>query len=81
MTQFIEHTHIISYIKSNHLKNYEKNTTFYSILKDKKETAIGNALWLMEQNQNDINRGVKIYNLSVYTDVHILVQKLINTNC
>jgi len=48
-----------------------------SVLKNKIETAIENGVWLMSQNQNDIDRGTKIYKLSAYTDVHILVQKLL----
>lgn len=68
---------IISYIKKEHFNNYEKSTNAYSSLKDKIETAIENAIWLMKQNQNDIDRGAKIYDLSAYTDVHILVRKLI----
>lgn len=68
---------IISYIKKEHFKKYEKNTNSYASLKDKIETAIENAIWLMKQNKNDIDRGTKIYDLSVYTDVHILVRKLL----
>jgi len=68
---------IISYIKKEHYNDYEKSTNAYSYLKDKIKTAIEHANWLMKQNQNDIERGAKIYDLSAYTDVHILVQKLI----
>lgn len=68
---------IISYIKKEHFKKYEKNTNSYASLKDKIDTAIENAIWLMKQNKNDMDRGTKIYDLSVYTDVHILVRKLL----
>jgi hypothetical protein len=68
---------IIGYIKKKHFENYEKNINAYTSLKDKIDTALEHAIWLMNQNQNDLDRGVKINDLSAYTDVHILVQKLI----
>jgi len=71
---------IIKYIKKVHFYGYEKNINAYTSLKDRIEMAIKNADWLMAQNMNDIERGTKIYDLSVYTDVHILVQKLLNPN-
>lgn len=69
---------IIKYIKKVHFKGYEKNINAYVSLKDRIETAITNADWLMNQNRNDIERGTKIYDLTSYTDVHILVQKLLD---
>jgi hypothetical protein len=68
---------IISYIKKEHFINYEKNINAYITLKDKIDKALERAVWLMNQNQNDLDRGTKINDLSVYTDVHLLVQKLI----
>mgnify|MGYP006430343075 CR=1 FL=1 len=68
---------IIGYIKKEHFNDYDKSTNAYSILKNKVETAIENGIWLMNQNQNDIDRGVKICNLSTYTDIYILVRKLL----
>ncbi|HRA72921.1 MAG TPA: RloB family protein, partial [Flavobacterium sp.] len=68
---------IIGYIKKEHFEHYEKNINAYTSLKDKIDTALEHAIWLMNQNQNDLDRGVKINDLSAYTDVHILVQKLI----
>ncbi len=69
---------IIRFIRKNHFNEYEKNINSYATLKDKINTAIENAEWLMKQNENDIARGTSIYQLSAYTDVHILVQKLLN---
>lgn len=69
---------VISYIKKEHFADYEKKINAYVSLKDKIRVAIKNGKWLMGQNQNDIERGTKIYDLSAYTDVHILVQKLLN---
>ena len=68
---------IISYIKKNHFKKYAKNINSYSALRDKIKTAIENGKWIVKQNQTDIDRGIKICQLSAYTDVHELVQKLI----
>ena len=68
---------IIGYIRKTHFEKYEKNINAYTSLKDKIDTAIDHADWLMKQNQNDLDRGAKINDLSAYTDVHILVQKLI----
>lgn len=69
---------IISYIKKEHFHDYDKSTNAYLLLKDRTITAIENGEWLMNQNQNDIDRGMKIFELAAYTDVHILVQKLLN---
>ncbi len=69
---------IISYIKKTHFKDYEKNINVYESLKDRIPSAIENGKWLMKQNQNDIDRGAKIFDLSAYTDLHILVEKLLS---
>jgi len=71
---------IIKYIQKNYFSEYNKSINSYTALKDRIDTAILNAKWLKKQNQNDIDRGIKIYQLSAYTDVHILVQKLLNPN-
>lgn len=67
---------IINYIKRNHFKEYEKSINSYSVLRDKINTALENGKWIVRQNQIDIDRGIKTYQLSAYTDVHILVEKL-----
>lgn len=69
---------VISYIRKKHFSNYLKSDNTYIDLKDKINIAIKNGKWIVKHNQNDINRGVKIYELSAYTDVHLLVEKLIN---
>ena len=69
---------IISYIKKTHFQEYQKNINSYITLKDKVDTAIENGKWIVKQNENDIDRGVPIYKLSAYTDVHILVERLLN---
>lgn len=74
---FTKCDNIIGYIKKEHFEGYEKNVNTYTSLKDKIDTALEHAKWLMKQNQNDLDRGDKINDLSAYTNVHILVQKLI----
>ncbi|MCD4792627.1 MAG: RloB family protein [Bacteroidales bacterium] len=75
---FVKCDDIISYIKKKHFKGYEKSTNCYTALKDKIEFAIENGKWLLNQTKNDLDRGMKITDMSAYTDVHLLVRKLIN---
>ncbi len=75
---FIKCNNIISYIKKNHFQEYQKNKNAYEYLKDKTDTAIKNGEWCVTQNQNDLNRGKKIHQLSAYTNIHELVIKLLN---
>lgn len=69
---------IIHYIRRNYFKDYEKKINAYTALRDKVDFAIDNSKWLMKQNQDDLDRGLKPHELSTYTDVHILVKKLLN---
>ena len=75
---FVKCDDIISYIKKKHFTDYQKNTNCYLALKDKVEFAIENGEWLLKQMENDIERSEKITGLPAYTDVHLLVRKLIN---
>lgn len=68
---------LIGYIKKVHFDKYEKSINVYASLSGQIDTALEHAIWLMKQNQNDLDRGAKINNLLAYTDVHILVQKLL----
>lgn len=69
---------VISYIRRKHFPDYLKSENSYADLRDKIEIAIKNGKWIVKQNENDIDRGSKIYEISAYTDVHLLVEKLIN---
>jgi len=75
---FIKCEDVIKYIKKNHFNDYEKNTNCYLALKDKIQFAIKNAKWLLKQVKIDLDTGKKITDLSAYTNVHLLVKKLIN---
>ncbi len=68
---------VISYIKRNYISNYDKKINYYEFLKQRIDTAIINAEWLEKQVNAEIENGVKIQDLSAYTNVHWLVKKLI----
>lgn len=68
---------IIHYIRKNHFPTYLKKENAYDDLKDKVNHAIENGKRVVKQNKTDIERGIKLYELSAYTDVHLLVQRLI----
>ncbi len=67
---------VIKYIKNSHFPDYEKCSNCYNDLKDKIPYAIENGKWLEKQTKNDIQRGTHYYNLSAFTNVHKLVEKL-----
>jgi len=69
---------IIKYIVKNHFPDYRKKANCYIKLRDKLDTAIQNGIWLCKQNKIDIDRGIKIHQLSSYTNVHELVEILLN---
>ncbi|MBM2816553.1 MAG: RloB protein [Ignavibacteria bacterium] len=71
---------VISYIKKKYFSNYDKCSSCFDELKPKLPTAIKFAKWLEEQNQNALDRGDHICELSSYTNVHHLVEKLLNPN-
>ncbi len=68
---------VIRHIKKNHYPNYSKKNENFTFLHQQIEVAIKNAKWLSKQNKNDLDRGIKMYDLEAYTNVHLLVQKLI----
>ncbi|MER0439043.1 RloB family protein [Emticicia sp. W12TSBA100-4] len=65
-----------SYIRQKHFPEYEKSRNNYHNLKDKISLAIENATWTTKQNQNDLNDGLKPYQLQAYTNVHELISFL-----
>ena len=69
---------VIKYIKKNHLKDYSKSYCCYEEIRDRVNTAIKNGEKVVKHYQKDIDSGIKIYDLSAYTNVHELVRKLIN---
>lgn len=67
---------LISYIKANHLKNYNKTDSNFQILKPRKDDAIKYA----KQIVRNIPPGENKLTVSAYTDVHELVVYLTNLN-
>lgn len=65
-----------SYIRQKYFPEYEKSRNNYHNLKDKINLAIENATWTTKQNQNDLNDGLKPYQLHAYTNVHELISFL-----
>lgn len=68
---------IINHIRKHHFPEYLKKVNAYYDLKDNVNNAIENGEWIVKQNKTDIERGQKLYELSAYTDVHLLVERLI----
>lgn len=72
---------IISYIKKqNYISNYTKNINYYVVLKERIKNAIENAVWLEKQVKTDLENGTKIQDLPAYTNLHLLVEKLLEPN-
>lgn len=54
-----------------YIVDYNK-TNFYASIKDHQDLAISNADWLWRQNELDLSRGLKEYDLPAYTSFHRL---------
>ena len=68
---------LIRYLKSRYMADYDKADDNYSKLKELTPDAIQHAERAREYFQNDLDRGTRIYELNPYTDVDILVDKLL----
>jgi len=69
---------IITRIKKNHLGSYTKGSFSFAEITFRIKDAIENGYWLEKQIEPDILRGKKPYELAAYTNLHRLVQKLID---
>lgn len=71
---------LVHYIESKkYITDYCK-TNYYSKIKEHQQTAIENARWLHKQNESDLNRGTKKYELPAYTnfdELFISLQKIL----
>lgn len=65
----------ISYLKK-YIPKYEKATNLYEALFDYKEFAYENCEFIIKHVQNDIERGLNVYDLPFYCNVHHLVKYL-----
>lgn len=71
---------LVSYIRANWDSKYEKDDNCYERLKDDINTAICNGRWLLKQVELEISRGKRFDQINPYTDVHKLVEFLLNPN-
>ena len=74
---FSNATELIRFLKTNYMACYDKADNNYSKLKDRTSIAIQRANRVKQYFQNDLNRGKRIYELNPYTNVDILVDKLL----
>jgi hypothetical protein len=58
------------------LPDYEKATNIFEILSLKKDDALANSAWVVNQFNEEIQSGKRIYELSSYSNVHDLVNYL-----
>ncbi|MEI6553974.1 MAG: RloB family protein [Paludibacter sp.] len=74
--QFQNCDDIIHFIKHKGYLNYEKTNFYNQLSPEHKQNAIINAVWLHVYNDNDIKRGIPIYQLNPYTDFDRLMKYL-----
>ncbi len=67
---------VIHQIKRNWLPDYEKATNIFEILLPKKDEGLENSSWVVNQFDDEIQSGKRIYELSSYSNVHDLVNYL-----
>lgn len=67
---------IVSFIKKHCIPGYCKVKVGFQDLKDRLDLAFQNAEWLHKQNSNDLENGIRIYDLDSYTDVDLLMKYL-----
>jgi hypothetical protein len=66
---------IIKEVKA-HLPDYQKATDIFDALEPYRKAGLANSEWLMARNQPDIDNGSRIYELSAYSNIHVLVNEL-----
>ena len=67
---------VIHQIKKNWLPNYEKATNIFDILLPKKNDGLAHSEWVVNQFNEEIQSGKRIYELSSYSNIHDLVNFL-----
>jgi len=75
---FYNCSELIKYIIDNYYPDYDKKTNCFNDLKPKLQTALSNGQWLQKQVADDFARGVKVHELSAFTNMHELVKILLN---
>ena len=71
---------LVHYIeRKKYISEYGK-TNYYSKIREYQASALENSQWLHKQNESDLNRGIKIYNLPAYTnfdELFLALQKIL----
>jgi hypothetical protein len=67
---------VIHQIKKSWLPDYEKATNIFDILLPNKDTGLENSAWVVNQFNDEIQFGKRIYELPSYSNVHDLVNYL-----
>lgn len=68
---------IISKIKKeNYITDYEKACNIFELLLPNMAEGLENSKWISDKYKDEIDGGEKIYNLSVYSNIHELVEYL-----
>lgn len=69
---------LVRYLETHHIPFYKKTMSFNTIISNKINFALENAEWLEQQNSLDINNGVNIADLSIYTNINKIIEHLIS---
>ena len=67
---------VISQIKKNWLPNYEKASNLFDEIYDRKDLGCANSKWVQDRADVDIKNGVRVYELSAYSNIHEIVNFL-----
>ena len=67
---------ILSYIKSKKYIDYQKTNYYPQLLGEHKSNALSYSEWMLIQNETDLKRGKKEYELSAYTNFNKLINYL-----
>lgn len=67
---------VISKIKKKWLPDYEKATNIFEVLLTNKTVGIKNSKWVIEQFNDELDSGKRVYELSAYSNIHDLVEYL-----
>jgi hypothetical protein len=67
---------VISQIRKKWLPDYEKATNIFETLLPNKDIGIKNSEWIIEQFNDEIDSGKRIYEISAYSNIHDLVEYL-----
>jgi len=67
---------VISQIQNKWFNDYAKATNIFTHLQEKKDIGLKNTKWVQDQAQVDIKNGMRVYELSAYSNIDRLVDYL-----